>query len=201
MAERDYAPTQRWATILVGAAVIGLVGWITLEQVERLPTPRRASDAGAEAAASDASSALVATGAPDVDAAPPPAIDAVDAGLSSLSLDALSLTDAGPLPSSAPRAVKIGVVLVQWQGAEGAATSTRPKAEALARANELAQQAKGDFRRAVTQGDPGSAEDIGRIPRGTLESRTEMVLFSMSPGDVSDVIETPRGYWVVKRIE
>ncbi len=200
MTVRDYAPTQRWATILVGAAVIGLVGWITLEQAERLPTPRRASDAGSPSTAPDASTSLASTSlaSSTVDAGPPSSVDDLDAGLSSLSL---SLGDAGALPSGAPRAVKVGVVLVQWQGAEGASTSTRPKAEALARANDLAQQAKSDFRRAVTQGDPGSAEDIGRIPRGTLDPRTEMVLFSMSAGDVSDVIETPRGYWIVRRIE
>lgn len=200
MTVRDYAPTQRWATILVGAAVIGLVGWITVEQAERLPTPRRASDAGAPSTAADASTSLASTSlaTSTVDAGPPSSVDDLDAGLSSLSL---SLGDAGALPSGAPRAVKVGVVLVQWQGAEGASTSTRPKAEALARANDLAQQAKGDFRRAVTQGDPGSAEDIGRIPRGTLDPRTEMVLFSMTAGEVSDVIETPRGYWIVRRIE
>lgn len=198
MAGRDYAPGQRWASILIGAAVIGLAGWISLEQFERMPTPHRASDGGTDAVV-DASSATTTTmtAAADAGVAAPP-IEDLDAGLAALSL---SLGDAATLPSGAPRTVKVGIVLVQWQGAEGATTSTRAKADALARANELATQAKGDFRRAVTQGDPGSSEDIGRIPRGTLDPRTEMVLFSMSPGDISDVIETPRGYWIVKRIE
>jgi parvulin-like peptidyl-prolyl isomerase len=97
--------------------------------------------------------------------------------------------------------VKVGVVLVSWQGAENAGTNTRPKADALTKAQELAAVAKTDFRRAVTQGDPGSAEDIGRIPRGTLDPRTEAVLFTLPSGEVSDVIETKRGFWIVKRLD
>lgn len=185
---------QRVASILVGAAVVGVVGYITLEQTAT-PHPRHDRDAAA-ASASDAAAAPAASSSSEPSSTATD--DMLDGGLPSFALD---LGDAGALPSGAPRAVKIGIVLVQWQGAEGAATSTRPKAEALARARDLAREAKGDFRRAVTQGDPGSAEDIGRIPRGTLEPRTETVLFSLAPGDVSDVIETPRGYWIVKRIE
>jgi hypothetical protein len=109
--------------------------------------------------------------------------------------------DAAPLPTGGPRTVKVGVVLVQWQGAENAGTSTRPKPDAMTKAQELAVLAKTDFRRAVAQGDPGSAEDIGRIPRGTLDPRTESVLFNLPAGEVSDVIETPRGFWIVKRLD
>jgi parvulin-like peptidyl-prolyl isomerase len=53
----------------------------------------------------------------------------------------------------------------------------------------------------VLSADPGSAEDVGRIPRGVLDPRTEMAVFSLPPGTVSDVLETPRGYWIVKRID
>jgi len=121
-----------------------------------------------------------------------------DAGLTS----PLAFTlDAAPLPTNGPRTVKVGVVLVTWQGAENAGTNTRPKADAMAKASELASLAKTDFRRAVTQGDPGSAEDIGRIPRGTLDPRTESVLFTLPSGEVSEPIETSRGFWIVKRLD
>ena len=50
-------------------------------------------------------------------------------------------------------------------------------------------------------GDSGSSEDIGRIPRGVLEKSTELAVFSLAAGDVSEPLETLRGYWVVKRLE
>lgn len=54
---------------------------------------------------------------------------------------------------------------------------------------------------AVKGGDSGSAEDIGRIPRGVLERTTEAVVFSLDKDGVREPLETPRGYWVVKRFE
>jgi hypothetical protein len=124
-------------------------------------------------------------------------VEDTDAGLAPLSLN----LDASVLPTGGPRSVKVGIILVQWQGAEAAGTNTRSKADALTKAQALAQDAKTDFRRAVSQGDPGSDVDLGRIPRGTLDPRIEASLFAMDPGAVSDVIETPRGYWIVKRNE
>ena len=50
-------------------------------------------------------------------------------------------------------------------------------------------------------GDSGSSEDIGRIPRGVLDRATELAVFSLEKDALSEPLETPRGYWVVKRIE
>ena len=105
------------------------------------------------------------------------------------------------LPSGAPRTVKLGVVLVQFEGAEGASSSARAKKDALAVATKLAADAKTDFKRAVAAGDSGSSEDIGRVPRGILDPPTEIAVFSLGVGDISEVLETPRGYWIVKRVE
>lgn len=197
MTTRDYDRVQRWSSILVGLAAVALAGVLALGQVD-MPVRSLPEDAGTGDAALDPA-AVTAAAPPEAEAGAGEALEpAPDAGLGAFSLS----FDASDLPSSGgPRSVKVGVVLVQWQGAEGASTSTRSKTDALAKATELAAQAKAEFRRAVTQGDPGSAEDIGRIPRGTLDARTEAALFNMTAGDVSDVIETPRGYWIVKRIE
>jgi parvulin-like peptidyl-prolyl isomerase len=105
------------------------------------------------------------------------------------------------MPSSAPRSVKLGVVLVTYAGAEGAPNHARPKKDAIAIAERLVPDAKADFHKAVTNGDPGSSDDIGRLPRGVLDPRTEVAVFALNAGEVSDVLETPRGYWIVKRIE
>lgn len=194
---------QRWSSIAVGAATIVLAGYLALESMNIRPRDAYAkADAGADASSASASSLSTtdaSTGMNDFDASGAIVAD-LDAGLGSPSSLSLAL-DAAPLQANGPRTVKVGVVLVQWQGAENAGTNTRPKTDALSKAQELAALAKTDFRRAVTQGDPGSAEDIGRIPRGTLDPRTEAVLFTLPSGEVSDVIETQRGYWIVKRLD
>jgi hypothetical protein len=194
---------QRWSSIAVGVATIVLAGHLTIESTNA--TPRRepsAGDAGlaaidASAAGTDGSGASAAMN--DFDASGALVAD-LDADIGASSSLTLALDAAAP-PTGGPRTVKVGVVLVSWQGAENAGTNTRPKADALTKAQELAAVAKTDFRRAVTQGDPGSAEDIGRIPRDTLDPRTEAVLFTLPSGEVSDVIETQRGFWIVKRLD
>lgn len=184
---------QRWASILIGVAVIGLIGWMTVEQTVN---PKRETKTTKSDGEPDAS-------APPSDAGAPEREVESDASTTLIGELSAGTVDGGPssLPTGAPKQVKIGVVLVQWRGAEGALTSTRSKADALARAQQIATDAKGDFRRAVTQGDPGSSEDIGRIPRGVLDPRTEAAVFSLASKEVSDVLETPRGYWIVKRID
>ena len=184
---------QRTASIVVGLAVIAVVAWLTYEAETARPRAP-VSDAGPAASASAAQA--VPTAAEDAGAAPTD--EPLDGGLF---LSALSLGDAGVLPSGAPRSVKIGVVLVQFAGAEGAAPNARPKAEAQTIAERLGADARSDFHHAVTAGDTGSSDDIGRLPRGVLDPRTEVAVFALAPGEISDVLETPRGFWIVKRIE
>jgi len=105
-----------------------------------------------------------------------------------------------PLPPDAPRAIRIGVVLVRYRGAQLAPLDSIPRDAALARANQLSALAKTDFAAAVRAGDPGSAADIGRVQRGLLEPGLQYVLFTMAPGAVSEVLDTPRGFWIVRRI-
>lgn len=178
------------AFLVATFGVVGLAFAVSLEKPWVTPQPPR--DAGADA--SDAS-ALVADAAPAV-ASAEPVVD-VDAALPTapqLTLD-LGSIDAGA------RSVKVGVVLVQFAGAQGAPPTARPKPAALELARKLADEAKADFHQAVSHGDPGSADDIGRISRGILEAPVEAVLFTLAAGQTSEPIETPRGYWVVKRID
>jgi len=160
-------------------------------------------DAGAGAAAAASSTpGDSGTGAsPSASPAPTPMTALDGNGDGGLSLLNTILGDGGAMPSSAPRTVKLGVVLVQFVGAEGASSSARAKPDALKHALELAERAHTDWKAAVKAGDPGSSDDIGRIPRGVLEHSTEVAVFSLGAGDVSEPLETPRGYWVVKRLE
>jgi parvulin-like peptidyl-prolyl isomerase len=90
---------------------------------------------------------------------------------------------------------------VQYRGAEVATPATRSRQEALVLARSIAQAAKTDFKSEVEKGDPGSMNDAGSIPRGVLEAPVEYALFTLKPGEVSDPIDTPRGFWIVRRIE
>jgi hypothetical protein len=106
-----------------------------------------------------------------------------------------------PLDAEAPKSVVFGVILVTYRGARGAPAGSRPREAALTMAKELAVEAKADFKAAVAKGDKGSSENLGRMNRGILEPAPEYVLFSLPKGGVSDPVDTPRGYWVVTRIE
>ena len=106
-----------------------------------------------------------------------------------------------PLPAGAPKTIRFGVVLVQYRGAQLAMDHPRSPEDALILARALADVAKHNFSAAVKRGDAGSLEDVGRISRGILEPWPEYHLFTLAPGDVSGPIDTPRGYWVARRIE
>jgi len=97
--------------------------------------------------------------------------------------------------------VRFGVILVQYRGAELAAAGTRSKSEALVLARTLAEAASTDFKAQVHRGDSGSMEDAGRIQRGVLEPAVEYALFMLPRGGVSEPIDTPRGFWIVRRID
>jgi parvulin-like peptidyl-prolyl isomerase len=68
-------------------------------------------------------------------------------------------------------------------------------------AERLAAGATRDFNAAVQQGDPGSSEDVGTVKQGILEPAAEFVLFSLPVDGIGGPVDTPRGYWVVKRLE
>jgi hypothetical protein len=115
-------------------------------------------------------------------------------------------SDSGPmlLGAGAPRGVRFGVILVSYDGVEtlnGEQAAKRSKAEAKALADKLDEDAKADFHGAVQRGDNGSSDDVGRVPRGVLEANTEYALFSLPVGGVSAVVDTPRGFWIAKRLE
>ena len=104
-----------------------------------------------------------------------------------------------PELSDAPKSVRFGVVLVSYAGAQGAPEDARGKEAARKIADELATLAKEDFDEAVKKGDKGSVVDAGRMFRRILEPEAEYALFSLNEGEVSGVVDTPRGFWIVKR--
>jgi hypothetical protein len=195
--------------MLIGAASVALVTWVVARNFQP-PKPIGHDPNPHPAVVADAGPATTAT-----DAAPP----AEDGGLVLLSdLLVTERIDSGtggstlpdgrpvpPLPSGIPRQVRFGVVLVSYAGAQPSAltgrSGTRSKQEARALADKLLETARQDFHAAVQQGDAGSSDDIGRVKLGILEPAPEYVLFTLPLDGVAGPVDTPRGYWVVKRLE
>ena len=123
------------------------------------------------------------------------------AGSSDAGLTLLSGEAAPALAATAPKSVTFGVILIGYKGAQGAPPNAPSRDDALARAKQLAEDAKKDFKAAVARGDKGSMESAGKMPRGMLEPAPEYVLFSLPKDGVSDPVETPRGFWILHRIE
>jgi hypothetical protein len=203
---------QRWLTRLVGAAVVVLAIWLVArnfhppQAIGRDPSPHPASVA-------EDGGALVAqpkAGAPVLDDGGAPLLltdllqpeERTDGGAGAVMPDGSPVP---PLPMTAPRVVDFGVVLVSYAGAQPSAgnarTATRSKAEARALADKLLATAKQDFHAAVQQGDSGSADDVGTVKLGILEPAPEYVLFTLPVDGVGGPVDTPRGYWIVKRLQ
>ena len=186
---------NRWVSSLLGLLAVALAVALTYQSMSKWkPVHVELRDA---ASAPSLDGSLVLSVEMDGGAEPAPR-EFRDGGVGFTMLDG---TPVPLLPQGAPRAVRFGVILVAYAGAEDAPRSARAKPDALELARKLAAQAKGDFHAAVKRGDDGSSDDVGTMKRGVIEPAPEFVLFSLEPGGVSEPVDTPRGYWIVKRIE
>jgi PPIC-type PPIASE domain len=184
---------NRVTALVFLACCAAAVGWLMIHERDETPFVTDKMDAGAaghgggshlepSTAVGGSGGAAVAMGGA------PPALQLGDGGIAEM-----------PALSDAPKSVNFGVVLVQYKGAEGAKSDARSRADAKKLADELDELAKQDFEAAVKKGDPGSVVDAGRMFRGILEPAADYALFSLEEGKVSDPVDTPRGYWIVKR--
>jgi hypothetical protein len=192
---------NRWATVVVGAVLVALIGALVWKSGGGQSKPAVAAAASAEHQERATPSSL------DAGAGPEPFLNLrldADGGFARAGepFEAKDEQDpGGGLPKGSPQTVRFGVILVQYRGAELAPPSARSKPEAIALARTLAEAANTDFKAQVHRGDPGSMEDAGRIQRGVLEPAVEYALFMLPRGSVSEPIDTPRGFWIVRRIE
>jgi hypothetical protein len=200
---------QRWVTTLVGLAVVGLTVWLVASNFH--PPKPIGRDPKARSGPDDDGGALLfayADGGPVADSGAAVLTDLVmpdlrvDAGVGTTMPDGSQVP---PLPPLTPRQVRFGVVLVSYAGAQpsvgGGRAAARSKADAKLLADKLRITAEQDFHAAVQQGDAGSADDVGRVKVGILEPAPEYVLFTLPIHGVGAPVDTPRGFWVVKRLE
>jgi parvulin-like peptidyl-prolyl isomerase len=114
------------------------------------------------------------------------------------------MPDGSPVPAlapSAPERIKLGVAIFRYKGTQGSSDSSRSREAALALAQEATKVGQTDFASAVKKGDRGSSENIGWIDQRILERAVEYAVFSLEKGEISKTpIDTPRGFWVAKRL-
>jgi hypothetical protein len=187
---------QRWVSIVLGVVALGLALALAWQGMSHWRPPKLEVDASTDAGLERDSALTFDFDGSSFEPIVPREIR--DGGAGFTMPDG---TPPPPLAPGAPRLVRFGVVLVTYAGAEDAPRGARNKHDALELAQKLAAQAKSDFHAAVRRGDDGSADDVGSMRRGVLEPAPEYVLFSLPASGVSDPVDTPRGYWIVKRIE
>lgn len=200
---------QRWTAAVFGLFFLAFAAIVIVKVGGPSSSSGAKSDAGPDGAvpAADAGEPAAEDDGGGTAAAEPIA-EALDAGLndqadagSGVGRKLLSGEDPPALAGEAPKSVVFGVVLVQYKGAQGAPPGVRSRDEALELAKKLAAEAAQDFKATVAKGDKGSMENAGRIPRGILEPAPEYILFSLEKGAVGGPVDTPRGFWIVQRIE
>jgi len=189
---------RHWQTVLFVVAVAVAVG--ALFVVPRWTGSIPAPVASASGSASGGASAL-----PAPIGLPAPPATGGDTAVEVQESDAGAMLPGGkpapPLDATAPKSVTFGVIVVSYKGAQLAGQSSRTRDDAEKLAKQIAVEAKKDFKAALAKGDKESLENAGRMPRGMLEAAPEYVLFSLAKGDVSEPVDTPRGFWILKRIE
>lgn len=106
------------------------------------------------------------------------------------------------------REIHVAHLLVSWKGAPNAPTGvTRTREEARARAAEALTLAAGDNGWAATvklysdaplKDDAG---DLGWMAPGQMSDVLDAAAFNLDPGAASDVVETPIGFHILRRLE
>lgn len=146
-----------------------------------------------------------------LDATVPPAIAGALRGMKGGDLKTVTMTDGSAqllfLRSFVPgqQQVDVSHILISYKGAQAAeANVTRTKEQALTRAKDLkAQLAKGanfdQLARAQSDG-PSKANggSLGPISHGSLVPSFEQVAFSAPVGQISEPVETPFGYHLIR---
>lgn len=100
--------------------------------------------------------------------------------------------------------VEASHILVSYQGASRS-SQKRTKAEALAKAKDLLAQLKSgkDFSELakIESDGPSKAQggSLGRFPQGAMVPAFDEAVFALKAGELSDIVETPFGFHIIKR--
>lgn len=197
---------HRWIPALLFVALAGAVTLLLAVEPTKARAPQRATApaSGPMLALDSKAPTIVDTLLAPAQPPPPtgplaelPALPKENPGAGTTLLDG-SVPE--PLPKSAPSIVRLGVMLVTYRGAEQADQQPRSREQALTLAKKLAEEAKTDFVEAGKRADV-FVPDAGTVQQGVLEAAPQAVLFGSEVGVVSGPVDSPRGFYVFKRLE
>jgi hypothetical protein len=188
---------QRAMTLLFCMLLLAATGYVFAHARLKLAAETKAAQAQAlipPAPTSTASAANTSVGrTADAGAPEPPAQSELEKVLSGGAVP--------PLPNNAPSSVTLGVILFTHEDGQFPPKHARSKKEAQRLAKELLPLAEENFKEAVKKGDPGSIENAGAFPRDVLEPALQYVAYTLEKGRVfNEPLDTPRGYWIIKRL-
>jgi hypothetical protein len=190
---------RRAPTIWAAVVVLGIAGLAYLDG-----NSRKAAAPKAEAPATVPAPAPSDEAAPEGESAPAPLVGTGAPEVPGPTTRFHMMPDGSPVPAlapSAPERIKLGVAIFRYKGTQGSSDSSRSREAALALAQEATKVGQEDFANAVKKGDRGSSENIGWIDQRILERAVEYAVFSLEKGEISKApIDTPRGFWVAKRL-
>lgn len=121
---------------------------------------------------------------------------------------AVTPSSAAAAPTTPPDQIAAQHILIAWKGAKNAPASiTRSKADAKKRADEAATKAKAsgaDFSALVgeytdDEGTKGRQGSLGKFAKSKMTPAFADAAFALAVDQVSEPVETPFGYHVIKR--
>jgi peptidyl-prolyl cis-trans isomerase SurA len=175
------SPVRFWFVALFALMVAACAPAVRKQPRQRLPTPPPAAAAGTSQDASVPGAADTAGG------------------------------QSAPVAATTPvqELVEVRVLVVSYAGADNARESvTRTKEQALERAQMISRMAKSGDRLAELvrkySDRPGANEDLGLFrlrpaQPGAFGKEVGQAALALTPGSISDPVETPSGYFVIER--
>jgi NIMA-interacting peptidyl-prolyl cis-trans isomerase 1 len=167
--------------------------------------PRPAASEGAGATAAPASGAPASSTSSATSAPPAPATSPETSAASSTP----PVAAAAPATDPHPKKITARHILIQWMGCTSAAPSvvrTRDQARVVAQDVLRRVKAGEDFPRLVVDfsDEPNAGArggSLGRFGHGAMVKEFEEAAFALKPGEVSDVVESPFGFYIIQRME
>ncbi len=124
-------------------------------------------------------------------------------------VELLALEHAAAADAAHPRVITARHILIQYMGARSAESAiVRTREQARAVATEVLARAKAgdDFGRlAIEYSDEAGAGPrggaLGRFGKGKFVPEFDAAAFTLKPGEISGVVETPFGFHIIQRLE
>jgi len=124
-------------------------------------------------------------------------------------IELLAIDHSTAADAAKPRMISARHILIEYMGSRGAdAAIVRTREQARTVAKEVLERVNAgeDFARLAVEfsdeaGAGGRGGALGRFGRGKMVPEFDAAAFSLKPGEVSGIVETPFGFHIIQRLE